>query len=92
MVTYFITGAGWGIGLGLVRLLSQLPRTEVATIFAATRKRPNQALQEIISLSNGRVVHTELEVTSQSSIDRAVVNSSPFFFGLVVVYIGLAVL
>lgn len=76
MATFFITGAGRGIGLGLVRLLSLQPPTEVAIVFAATRTQPSPALQEIISLSGGRVVHTELEATSQSSIDRAVADLS----------------
>lgn len=91
-VFHYWCWSGYCIELGSVRLLSQQPRTEVATIFAATREQPSLAHQELIFLSNGRVVNTELEATSQSSIDRAMANFGPLFFGLVVVYIGLAVL
>jgi len=71
MASYLITGAGRGLGLEMVRVLSQKPASEVSAIFATIRSAPPPALQEIISQSQDRVIAVQLEVTDQASIAAA---------------------
>lgn len=71
MASYLITGAGRGLGLEMVRVLSQKPASEVSTVFATIRSAPTPALQEIISQSQGRVIVVQLEVSDTASIAAA---------------------
>jgi NAD(P)-dependent dehydrogenase (short-subunit alcohol dehydrogenase family) len=71
MASYLITGAGRGLGLEMVRVLSQKPSSEVSAVFATIRSVPPPALQEIISQSQDRVIVVQLEVSDPASIATA---------------------
>ncbi|XRM40500.1 hypothetical protein ABZX51_003818 [Aspergillus tubingensis] len=71
MVSYLITGASRGLGLGLVRSLATKPATDVSIIYAAARTRTD-ALQQLSNDAPGRVVVVPLDVDSEESIKRAV--------------------
>jgi NAD(P)-dependent dehydrogenase (short-subunit alcohol dehydrogenase family) len=72
MASYLVTGVARGLGLEIVRVLSQKPTSEVSTVFATLRSSPPPALQEIVSQSEGRVVLVNLEVLDPDSLAAAV--------------------
>ncbi|EXJ75459.1 uncharacterized protein A1O5_02155 [Cladophialophora psammophila CBS 110553] len=72
MSSYFITGAGRGLGLELVNQLSRMPSNQVSIVIAASRSQPTAALQEVVDRSHGRVIPITVTITDRSSIDMAV--------------------
>lgn len=72
MSSYFVTGAGRGLGLGLVSQLVQLPPSQVSVVFAASRSSPTSDLQRLIDSYPGRVVPINVIITDRTSIDKAV--------------------
>ena len=72
MSTFLVTGANRGLGLSLVEVLASKPADQVSQIFAASRSQaPNEALRGIADKSDGRVQHTQLDLTSKESITSA---------------------
>lgn len=67
-----MTGAGRGLGLEFVRLLSQLPAEQVSIVFAAIRSSPSEALQKFADELGGRLVILHMAVTDKSNIATAV--------------------
>lgn len=72
MATYLITGTARGLGLELVKQLSELPVSEVSRIFAVTRTAPSAPLDTLISGSGGRVVNVIAPVDDTKSVEKAV--------------------
>lgn len=72
MSSYLITGASRGLGLGLVTQLSELPASQVPTIFAVARQASPE-LQDLVKSSPGRIHYIQAEVTREDSIKKAVV-------------------
>ncbi|KAK0713511.1 short chain oxidoreductase [Lasiosphaeria miniovina] len=50
------TGAGRGLGLGLVKELINRPKSSVGTVFAATQSEPSAALQQLVDSASGPLV------------------------------------
>jgi len=72
MSSYLITGAGRGLGLELVRQLSQRSPREVSAVFATIRGPPSEALQELVAEAQGRIIVMHMVVTDKDSIAAAV--------------------
>lgn len=72
MSSYLVTGAGRGLGLELIRQISQRSPSEVSKVFATIRGSPSETLQKLADGSNGRVIVIRMVVTDKSSIAAAV--------------------
>ncbi|EXJ91482.1 hypothetical protein A1O3_00030 [Capronia epimyces CBS 606.96] len=73
MASYLITGTSRGLGLTLATILAARPEDQVRFIVAAARTK-TPALEALINKYPSRIAFVELEVTSQESIDAAVVK------------------
>lgn len=73
MASVLVTGSSRGLGLELVRQMLALPSTTIGTIYATSRTAsPPDALSRLITSSNNRVKHVQLDVADSSSITAAV--------------------
>ncbi|KAJ5550297.1 hypothetical protein N7461_004995 [Penicillium sp. DV-2018c] len=72
MASYLVTGSSRGLGLALVARLASLPKSEVGTIIATSRRDNAAQINEIASASSGRVQMVKLDVTDESSVKEAV--------------------
>ncbi|XHG05981.1 hypothetical protein AWENTII_009193 [Aspergillus wentii] len=70
MATYLITGSSRGLGLALATRLASLPKSDVGSIFATSR-RDNAKLNELVE-SSDRVGFVPMDVTDERSIAEAV--------------------
>ncbi|RAO66811.1 uncharacterized protein BHQ10_002823 [Talaromyces amestolkiae] len=72
MSSVLITGSSRGLGLELVKQLLLLPPTTISTIYATSRtSSPPEPLSRVITASNHRVRHVQLDVTDPASITAA---------------------
>lgn len=72
MATYFITGAGRGLGLELSKQLLDLPADQVSLVFVNTRSSPpSAALAALIASSNGRAKHIVGGVDGTDGVEAA---------------------
>lgn len=72
MSTYLVSGTSRGLGIGLVKVLADMPPEKVNKVFAGTRSKDiPMALDDVISGSEGRVEHIVLDVNSTESIKAA---------------------
>lgn len=71
MSSYFITGAGRGLGLALVSQLSKLPPTEVSVIFAGIRAKRSAELQALVDGSAQRIIPINVNITESASVKEA---------------------
>lgn len=77
MSSYLITGCSQGLGLAMVKHLLTFPTSSVALVVATSRSStPNAALKETIDDSKGRVVHVEMDIVSESSVESAADKTS----------------
>ena len=77
MSSYLITGCSRGLGLELVKQLSQKPASSVSAIIATARSpTPPAALAEHMKASQGRAHYVPLDVVSTDSIKSAVQQTS----------------
>jgi len=72
MSSYLVTGAGRGLGLQFVQLLSKRPMSEVSIVLATVRGSISKELQQVARESQGHVVVVHLVPTDANSIARAV--------------------
>lgn len=72
MSSVLITGSSRGLGLELVKQMLALPSATIGTIYATSRTAtPPDALSRLITSSNNRVKHVQLDVTESPSISAA---------------------
>jgi NAD(P)-dependent dehydrogenase (short-subunit alcohol dehydrogenase family) len=70
MSSFLITGAGRGLGFGLVERLASQPASEVKLVIASARKT-SDALTKLAAANPGRVFIVTLEVTDVPSVQKA---------------------
>ncbi|WPH01305.1 Hypothetical protein R9X50_00414400 [Acrodontium crateriforme] len=71
MSSYVITGASRGIGLELTKQLLELPVTQVAKVFALTRSRPSNSLNQLIADNSDRLFSVIASVDNATDLKRA---------------------
>jgi NAD(P)-dependent dehydrogenase (short-subunit alcohol dehydrogenase family) len=72
MASVLITGSSRGLGLELVKQMLALPSTTIGTIYATSRTAsPPEPLSRLISSSNNRIKHVQLDVTDPASVTAA---------------------
>lgn len=77
MASVLITGSSRGLGLEIVKQMLTLPSTTIGTIYATSRtSSPPETLSQLITTSNNRVKHVQLDVTDPISITAAAAKVS----------------
>lgn len=77
MASVLITGSSRGLGLELVKQMLTLPSTTIDTIYATSRAAsPPEPLSRLITSSNNRIKHVQVDVTDPASVTAAAVQAS----------------
>ncbi|USW51637.1 Putative short-chain dehydrogenase/reductase SDR, NAD(P)-binding domain superfamily [Septoria linicola] len=77
MASYLITGTSRGIGLETVRQLLERPVEEVSKIVAVTRNNSSEALNALVSKSQGRIVNVIIsDVTDEDKVQASIDSQS----------------